>query len=155
MYGFEMKQKATQNAVDSAPKMPEIKVGFADIWRFVWSYFWRYPFLVLGSYAALTVSVLAEVVQPLILEALVDSITAGGIPTEERFHAAIFFVCLMVGQGMLFHCSYRIAHFIGNGSQFFCSFVCFHANAKPAHALHHARLRIGSLSLPEWAIFFG
>ena len=112
MYGFEMKQKATQNAVDSAPKMPQIKVGFADIWRFVWSYFWRYPLLVLSSYAALTVSVLAEVVQPLILEALVDSITADGVATEERFHAAIFFVCLMVGQGMLFHCSYRLAHFI-------------------------------------------
>ena len=92
--------------------MPEIKVRFIDIWRFVWSYFWRYPFLVLGSYGALTVSVLAEVAQPLILEALIDTITNGEQAPEQKFQTAIFLVLLMVGQGILFHFSYRLAHFI-------------------------------------------
>ncbi len=89
-----------------------IIVSFSEIIHFVWSYFRRFYGMVILAYLAIAVSILADVATPVLMGWLVDTITSGKIEMAERFRQAIFIVFIIFGQSLIFHGSYRVAHFL-------------------------------------------
>lgn len=87
-------------------------ISFSEIIRFVWRYFRRFYGLVILAYLAITVSILSELASPILLGWLVDTITSGKTEPAERFRQASYIVFMIFGQSILFHGSYRAAHFL-------------------------------------------
>ena len=86
-------------------------IAFSEVLRFVWSYFGRFPLTVFLAYLAITISSIADILGPLLIKWLVDTITSENIAEAERYRQAIFIVFVIFGQGFILHTSYRIAHF--------------------------------------------
>ncbi len=87
-------------------------ISFLEIIRFVWQYFRRFYGMVILAYLALTIAVLSDVATPVFMGWLVDIITSGKTEIAERFRQALFIVFIIFGQSLIFHGSYRIAHFL-------------------------------------------
>ncbi|MFO0780450.1 MAG: ABC transporter ATP-binding protein [Candidatus Gracilibacteria bacterium] len=86
-------------------------VSTRQIFRFMWKYFRRFPWLVTGSYFFTTLSYVADLANPWLMGQIVGTIQNEQIPTDLRFQQAMFWITLMALQGIVFHVSYRITHF--------------------------------------------
>lgn len=86
-------------------------VSTRQIFRFMWKYFRRFPWLVTGSYFFTTLSYTADLANPWLMGQIVGTIQNEQIPADLRFQQAMFWITLMALQGIVFHVSYRITHF--------------------------------------------
>ncbi len=82
-----------------------------QIIAFIWGYFKRFPWLILGAYFFVTLSFLADLTHPTILGKIVSVIQDETVPMDARLNDVFFWLILMAIQGVVFHISYRIAHF--------------------------------------------
>lgn len=82
-----------------------------QILSFIYGYFKRFPWLVFGAYFFVTLSYLADLAHPTILEKIITVVQDGKTSAELRYNEAFFWIVIMGIQGIVFHISYRIAHF--------------------------------------------
>ncbi len=85
-------------------------VRFMDVVKFTWRYFRRFTLTVSLAYLCMTIMIIAELCNPLIMGWLIDSITLN--PTPEKFGHSFEMVILLVAQGVIYHVSLRFAHFL-------------------------------------------
>jgi len=93
-------------------KKPAKIVSSKQIIGFIWSYFKRFPAPVLAAYFFVTVSFIADLMNPFIMSNIVNAIQSDQIPADQRFQQAIFWVIMIGVQGIIFHVTYRIANLI-------------------------------------------
>lgn len=103
----------TANAKTAGTNSPGMKsVTARQIVHFIWSYFRRFPWLVFGAYFFITLSFTSDLTHPLILSQIVSAIQNESLTMDIRLQQAIFWVVLIGIQGIIFHVSARLAHFI-------------------------------------------
>lgn len=78
---------------------------------FIFGYFKRFSWLIFGAYFFVTLSYLADLAHPTILGKIIGVIQDETVSADARYGEAFFWLILMAVQGVVFHISYRIAHF--------------------------------------------
>lgn len=102
----------SQNPNNHIFTKPHQPIAFSEVFKFVWSYFSRFPLTVILAYFAITISSIADILSPILINWLIDTITIANIAEAERFKQALFIVFVIFGQSLVLHSSYRIAHFL-------------------------------------------
>ncbi len=86
-------------------------VSNRQIIQFIWSYFRRRPWMVFAAYFFVTLSYVADLMNPFIMGQIVGVIQNDQLSVDLRFQQAIFWVFMIAVQGVIFHVSYRVANF--------------------------------------------
>lgn len=85
-------------------------ISFSQVLRFVWNYFRRFPLTVGLAYGAMTVTIVMELLYPLLQGWLVDTITVG--ISNVQFTKALWIVFFLFMEGVIYHTALRVAHFL-------------------------------------------